>query len=394
MNNFSIKLKKGKELSLIRKHPWVFSGAISQIPKGLTDGMIVDILAYNDQYLGTGHYQGGGSIAVRIISFEQQIIDQKFWNQKIANAKRYRSYLNLPSESTNAYRLIHGEGDGIPGLIVDIYHDIAVIQSHSIGVHKDADKIANAIMENFESKLNTVYLRCRDTLPEQYSLTVVDTFIKGDKEETIVKENDINFKINVVTGQKTGFFLDQRENRALVGHFAKGKSLLNCFCYTGGFSLYALAAGATLVESVDISQKAVDLMDENVALNQYTERHYSHCANVIQYLGNDELTQYDIVVVDPPAFAKSLHKRHNAVQAYKRLNALAMKKVKSGGFLFTFSCSQVVGTQLFYDTIVAAGIEANKSIRVVQSLSQGPDHPIQLFHPEGHYLKGLLLYIE
>jgi 23S rRNA (cytosine1962-C5)-methyltransferase len=394
MSTFSLKLKKGKELSLVRKHPWVFSGAIQQLPKGLGDGDIVDVYSYDQKYLGTGHYQGGGSISVRIVSFEQKDIDQSFWNQKIANAKKYRSCLNLPSDKTNTYRLLHGEGDGVPGLIIDIYNDIAVIQSHSIGVHKDADKIAKALIENFGSLINTIYLRCKDTLPEQYSLTVMDTFLLGEKEETIVSENNIQFKINVITGQKTGFFLDQRENRALLGKYAKNKTVLNCFCYTGGFSLYALAEGASVVDSVDISQKAVDLMDENVALNKHSEKHNSHCANVMQYLTNDDLPQYDIVVVDPPAFAKSLHKRHNAVQAYKRLNALAMKKVKSGGFLLTFSCSQVVGTQLFYDTIVAAGIEANKSVRVVQSLSQGPDHPIQLFHPEGHYLKGLVLYIE
>lgn len=394
MSNIAIILKKGKELSLLRKHPWVFSGAIQHLPKGLKDGAIVDVVAVDQQYLGTGHYQGGGSISVRIISFEQRAIDQQFWNDKISNAKKYRTALGIPSASTNTYRLIHGEGDGVPGLIIDIYNDIAVIQSHSIGVHMDASKIAQAISANFQDQIKSIYLRCKDTLPEQYGLTVSDTFLAGDQEETLVLENNIQFKINVITGQKTGFFLDQRENRALVGLYSCDKTVLNCFCYTGGFSLYALAAGAASVDSVDISQKAVDLMDENVNINGHTDRHHSHCANVMHFLGDDSLPQYDVVIVDPPAFAKSLHKRHNAVQAYKRLNALAMKKVKPGGFLFTFSCSQVVGTQLFYDTIVAAGIEAHKKVRVVQSMSQGPDHPIELFHPEGHYLKGLLLYIE
>jgi 23S rRNA (cytosine1962-C5)-methyltransferase len=328
------------------------------------------------------------------LSFTKQDINQLFWNAKISNAKIYRSNLGLPSDNTDTYRLIHGEGDGVPGLIVDIYNNVAVIQTHSIGVHKAAVQIAEAISQNYEKQIDTIYLRCKDTLPEQYGLTVSDDFLMGDKEETIVKENNILFKINVITGQKTGFFLDQRENRAMVGRYAKDKSVLNCFCYTGGFSLYALAAGASLVDSVDISQKAVDLMDENITLNNHTTNHRSHCANVMQYLANEEVPLYDIVIVDPPAFAKSLHKRHNAVQAYKRLNVMAMKKVKSGGFLYTFSCSQVVGTQLFYDTIIAAGIESNKNIRVVQSLNQGPDHPIHLFHPEGHYLKGLVLYIE
>ncbi len=395
MTLVSLKLKKGKEISLQRRHPWVFSGAISFIPKDLSDGTIVNVLAYNDEFLGKGHYQGGGSISVRIISFEEQEIDQVFWNQIIKNAKQYRESLNLiDSVKTNTYRLIHGEGDGIPGLIVDIYNDIAVIQCHSIGVHKDNAFIGQAIRENFSAVINTIYVRSKDTLPEQYGATVSDGFSSGDKEETIVMENGVKFKINVITGQKTGFFLDQRENRLLLTSYSKNKSVLNCFCYTGGFSLYALIAGATSVDSVDISQKAMDLLEENLLINDFEGKHQSYCANVMHFLGDDTLPMYDIVIVDPPAFAKSIHKRHNAVQAYKRLNALAFKKVKPGGFLFTFSCSQVVGTQLFYDTIVAAGMDAGKKVRVVKSLSQGPDHPVNLFHPEGHYLKGLLLYVE
>jgi 23S rRNA (cytosine1962-C5)-methyltransferase len=394
MNIHQLKIKKGKELSLHRNHPWVFSGAITFLPENIEDGDLVEVLSYNQTFLGIGHYQGGGSIAVRILSFSKKTIDITFWQEKISNAFHYRRSLGLLDDDTNTYRLIHGEGDGIPGLIIDIYKNIAVIQCHSIGIYRAAGQISEALIASLGESLDTVYLRCKDTLPEQYSQNISDMFLKGYQESTIVKENNIHFKINVVTGQKTGFFLDQRENRDLVSRYAEGKTVLNCFCYTGGFSLYALVAGATEVVSVDISQKAVDLMDENIGINKFNGKHISHCANVMTYLNNEDIPQYDIVIVDPPAFAKSLHKRHNAVQAYKRLNALAFKKVKSGGFLFTFSCSQVVGTQLFYDTIVAAGIETGKNIRVVKSLSQGPDHPINLFHPEGHYLKGLLLYVE
>ena len=393
MSNNIIILKKGKEVSLLRKHPWVFSGAILNIPKNLKDGDIAEIHTFDHKYVATGHYQSGGSISVRILSFENDIIDQTFWNQKIENAIVYRSRINLPNAITNTYRLIHGEGDGLPGLIVDIYYNIAVIQCHSIGMYKDAQNISIAIRLGLPD-LDTIYLRSKDTLPDHFANHIEDRFIVGNADETEVLENNVKFKINVLTGQKTGFFLDQRENRLLVGQYSKGRSVLNCFCYTGGFSLLALQGEATVVDSVDISQKAIDLMDENINLNTFGGTHQSICDNVMQFLNDTELPSYDIVIVNPPAFAKSLHKRHNAVQAYKRLNALAMKKVKNGGLLFTFSCSQVVGTQLFYDTIVAAGIESGKSVRVVQSLSQGPDHPIQLFHPEGHYLKGLMLYVE
>ncbi len=394
MQYFVVQLKKGKEVSLLRKHPWVFSGAIHSLPKGLKYGDIVEVCAADKSYLGRGHYQGGGSIAIRILTFDQEVIDAAFWNDKIANAKKYRLALGLPSSTTNTYRLIHGEGDGIPGLIIDIYNNIAVIQCHTIGILKDAQNIANAIKSNFPNDVDTIYMRSKDTMPDQGSTSEADKFIMGNSEETVVKEYDIKFKINVVTGQKTGFFLDQRENRNMVAMYAKNKKVLNCFCYTGGFSLYALAGGATQVVSVDISQKAVDLMDENVLLNNFADRHTSHCANVMHFLTDKTLPEYDVVIVDPPAFAKSHHKRHNAVQAYKRLNVLALQKVSNGGLLFTFSCSQVVNTQLFYDTIVAAGIEAGKKIRVLHSLSQGADHPINLFHPEGHYLKGLVLYVE
>lgn len=394
MQIIGVKLKKGKEISILRKHPWVFSGAIQSLPKSIRDGDVTSVYTYDGLYLGKGHFQSGASIAVRILTFEQQEIDQHFWNETILQAKTYRQNLHLPSSDTNAYRLIHGEGDGISGLIIDIYNDTAVMQCHTIGVHLAKKEICSALIQAFGSNISNIYVRCKDTLPLPYSESVENEYLLGSAQETQMQENGVKFQINFVEGQKTGFFLDQRHNRHHLASIAKDKKVLNCFCYTGGFSVYALKAGAALVDSADISQKAIDLLEENLLINNITKHHTSYCVNVMQFLADEKLTQYDIVVVDPPAFAKSIQKRHNAVQAYKRLNALALKKVKPGGFLFTFSCSQVVGNQLFYDTIVAAGIEAGIQARVVQSLSQGPDHPINLFHPEGHYLKGLLLYIE
>ncbi|MFZ1454562.1 MAG: class I SAM-dependent rRNA methyltransferase [Saprospiraceae bacterium] len=389
-----ITLKKGKEISVLRKHPWVFSGAISTVDNGVKDGTIVEIVSWDKSFLAMGHYQSVSSIAVRIISFEPTPIDLNFWKLKISAAIQYRKAVSLPNQKTNCYRLIHGEGDGLPGLIIDIYHDIAVIQCHSAGMYLAAQDIASSISACMPEQIRHIYLRAKDTLPDSLKTDINDHFILGNKNETTVKENGVNFKVNVESGQKTGFFLDQRENRSLVGSVSEGKSVLNCFCYTGGFSLFALMGGAQQVDSIDISQKAVDLMEENVLLNQFAGKHNSYCENVMTYLTTPNNVEYDIVIVDPPAFAKSLHKRHNAVQAYKRLNSLALKKVKPGGMLFTFSCSQVVGTQLFYDTIVAAGMESGRNIRVAKSLSQGPDHPIGLFHPEGHYLKGLQLFVD
>jgi 23S rRNA (cytosine1962-C5)-methyltransferase len=394
MHNHTIILKKGKAISISRFHPWVFSGAIYSDTRKIKDGDLVDIFSYEKTFLAKGHFQSGGSIAIRILSFAEIEIDLAFWVDKFRKAIQYRQVFDIPSPNTNAYRLIHGEGDGLPGLIIDIYNNIGVIQCHSIGMYLDAQLIGEALKQVLGDQLDTIFVRAKDTLPKTFAAGIEDRFLIGSQSTTTVTENQVLFDIDVITGQKTGFFLDQRENRALVGRFAKGKEILNCFCYTGGFSLLALQGGATHVDSVDISQKAVDLMEKNLALNPFAATHRSICADVLQFLSDKSLKQYDVVIVDPPAFAKSLHKRHNAVQAYKRLNALALQKVKPGGLLFTFSCSQVVGTQLFYDTIVAAGIESGKNIKVMQSLSQGPDHPINLYHPEGHYLKGLMLYVE
>jgi 23S rRNA (cytosine1962-C5)-methyltransferase len=393
MKSKIIRLKRGKEELLSRKHPWIFSGACQQPDKSIEDGDVVEVWTHGDLFLGTGHYQGGGSIAIRMISFERLTDMQHFWDNRIWEAIQYRAVLKLPSSHTQAYRLIHGEGDGLPGLVLDIYGTVGVIQCHSIGIHRSVPFIKEALLK-YLPHTDTLYVRCKDTLPEIYAGGVQDEFILGHTEDIKISENGIPFHIPIVEGQKTGFFLDQRDNRQLVGTYSKGKSVLNCFCYTGGFSLYALVNGATHVDSVDISARAIEGVDKNVGLINFNGTHQSHTANVMHYLASDDVQKYDIVIVDPPAFAKSLHKRHNAVQAYKRLNALALKKVKSGGLLFTFSCSQVVGTQLFHDTIVAAGLESGKRIRIMHQLSQGADHPVSLFHPEGHYLKGLCLYVE
>ena len=388
-----LKLLPGKEKSLERRHPWIFSGALKKQDNPPESGSLVTVTDHRGNFMARGHFQKDASIAVRVLSFEDIPIDSNFWRETIKKARALRDALDLTENTdTNAYRLVHGEGDGVPGLIIDIYNQTAVIQSHSDGILRSINDIANAITKVFGGLISTIYARPESTGGNTSDSD--DKFLLGSRIETVIKENGIFFKINVVTGQKTGFFLDQRENRSLAGKLSKGKTVLNCFCYSGGFSMYALAYQAARVDSVDISQKAMELLDENLELNHFKENYQNFTANVLKFLDNPEVDAYDIVIVDPPAFAKSLHKRHNAVQAYKRLNLLALKKVKPGGFMFTFSCSQVVGVQLFHDTIMAACIESNRNVRIVRQLSQGPDHPVNIYHPEGHYLKGLLLYIE
>jgi 23S rRNA (cytosine1962-C5)-methyltransferase len=390
-----VQIKRGKEGSLLRKHPWVFSGAIHKVSDDLQTGQVVDVITSDGTLLGKGHYQPGGSIVVRMLTFDDRPVDQPFWTSLLHKAYECRLKLGIIQEGiTNAFRLIHGEGDNLPGLIIDVYDTIAVIQCHSTGMYVQRNMIARALAEVLPVPNLTIYCKAQDTLPSLPGYTWTDGFLQGNEQEVIILENGNRFLVNVVEGQKTGFFLDQRENRLLLSRYTKGKTVLNTFCYTGGFSVYALNGGASRVDSVDISGKAMALTDENIRLNPADGMHTSHVDNVIPYLQNQKGDEYDIVIVDPPAFAKSMAKRHNAVQAYKRLNAAALSKVKSGGLLFTFSCSQVVTTQLFYDTIVAAGLEAGRSARVIQHLSQGGDHPVNLFHPEGHYLKGLLLYVD
>lgn len=389
-----IILKKRKEASVLRFHPWIFSGAIYEKPSSIKDGEVVEVYDAKDNYLATGHFQRG-SIMVRICSFEKTDLAQDFWNNKIQKAYQLRQSLSLSSRDTNCYRLIHGEGDGLPGLIIDIYATTAVIQCHSIGMYYERTKIAQAIQQVYGDTILSIYNKSAAALPPDFGKTTQDDYLLGNGAEGTVSEYGHRFAVNWESGQKTGFFLDQRENRKLLAHYAKDKKILNAFCYSGGFSIYALQAGARLVHSVDISQKAIDLTNINVTLNEgFKGQHEAFTADVMQFIKNENSTNYDLMIVDPPAFAKSIKKRHNAVQGYKRLNSLALQKIAANGILFTFSCSQVVDERLFYNTIVSAAIEAGRKVRVLHRLSQPADHPVGLFHPEGSYLKGLVLFVE
>jgi 23S rRNA (cytosine1962-C5)-methyltransferase len=389
-------IKKGREEAILRRHPWVFSGAIHKIIGSPEDGDIVKIYNREDQYLGTGHYHQG-SITVRIFDFTNQDIDEQFWYQKVWGAWKLRLDLGIAhAKQTNCFRWIHGEGDDLPGLIVDYYDGVVVFQAHSIGMHKNRMQIAQAIQNILGEKCKGVYDKSAGSLPPNYAKTIQETWLLGMNQNSAaqVMENHLLFEVNWETGQKTGFFLDQRTNRNLMFHYAKGKKVLNAFCYSGGFSVYALAAGAEKVVSIDVSAKAMDLTDRNVALNfPETTRHLSVTSDVLKFLPQDS-ESFDLIILDPPAFAKSMDKRHQAVQAYKRLNIEGLKKLNAGGILFTFSCSQVVDKNLFYHTITAAAIEAGRKVRVLEHLSQPGDHPVNMFHPEGSYLKGLLLYVE
>ncbi len=388
-----IILNKKKLAAVKRFHPWIFSGAIFKKERALEDGEIVEVCAPNGDTLGIGYYQDS-TIAVRILTFQKRKIDQSFWKEILQSAYNLRSQLDLTdNNSTNAYRLIHAEGDRVPGLVIDIYNDVAVIQCHSIGIHQRISVIKNALIEVFGNKLAGVYDKSKGTLPKKYAENIENQYLWGNTENPTVTENGNAFFVNWEEGQKTGFFLDQRENRQLLTKYIKGKSLLNTFCYSGGFSIYALKAGASLVHSVDISKKAIEWTNENVALNPSEGEHEAFAEDVLKFLKEGDKL-YDIVIVDPPAYAKSQKARHNAVQGYKRLNAEAMKRVKSGGLIFTFSCSQVVGQALFENTIMAAAIEHGKKVRILHRLTQPADHPVNIFHPEGSYLKGLVIQIE
>ncbi|QYH39073.1 class I SAM-dependent rRNA methyltransferase [Algoriphagus sp. NBT04N3] len=393
MNYPKIILKKGKEISLIRKHHWVFSGAIAQMDSDLESGQLVAVYSSRNTFLGIGHFSHG-SIMVRIISFEEEQIDLSFWKKRIQSAYELRKALELINNpETNVYRLIHGEGDLLPGLIVDFYNGTAVIQAHHVGMHAHIREIAEAIQEVYGKDIQGIYDKSSETLPKNLGISS-NEWVWGQASTDLVKEYGAAYKIDWEKGQKTGFFIDQRENRKLLASYSKGKKVLNTFCYSGGFSVLALLEGANEVHSVDISPKAIELTEENISLNpQIQGSHESKVADVVKYIreiGDD----YDLIVLDPPAFAKNIKARHNAVQAYKRLNAEALKKIKSGGILFTFSCSQVVDKILFANTITAAAMETGRKVKVLHHLSQPADHPINIYHPETEYLKGLVLYVE
>lgn len=381
-------LKKGKEKSIQRRHPWVFSGAVYGVTQELSDGDLVDVVDSQNQHLGTGYFSDKGSIVVRLLTFGKEVFTENFWNEKLQSAWDLRlKLLNL--DETNAFRVIHGEGDGIPGLIIDYYNKNWVIQAHSTGIFLQIEQISEAIKSNFPDYCETIYCKSSGTLPN----TGTDYFLLGTNSETIARENNILFSVNWVEGQKTGFFLDQRDNRKLLGGFSKGKKVLNTFCYTGGFSIYAMQAQAELVTSVDISQKAVDLAASNMELNFPNTNHKAVADDVFNFMKENHQI-YDVIVLDPPAFAKSIKSKHTATQAYKRLNIAGLKALAPKGILFTFSCSQVIDDVLFYNTVAAAAIETGRNIRVLHKLGQGPDHPTNIYHPEGHYLKGLVLYVE
>jgi 23S rRNA (cytosine1962-C5)-methyltransferase len=386
-------LKKGKEYSIQRFHPWIFSGAIQKSEGSLNDGCWVEVVDFKNNTLGFGHYQNG-SIAIRMLSFDKMPPTENFWQQKLNHAFKLREISNLPSEGTNSFRLVHGEGDGLPGLIVDFYDGVAIVQAHSVGMHLDRSHVADGLKKCLGDKLNSVYYKSQSTLPGKKRDERDDEYLFGmSAVPHVIRENGNKFLVDWEGGQKTGFFLDQRDNRKLVGELSKGKKVLNTFCYTGGFSIYALMAGADLVHSVDSSEKAIALTRKNIELNGFdSNTHQCFAIDTFDFLKENK-NQYDVIILDPPAFAKHRDARHQAVKGYQRLNAEAMRVIKPGGILFTFSCSQVVDKQLFYDTLVSAAIQSGRNVKVLYHLSQPADHPVSMFHPEGEYLKGLVLAV-
>ena len=388
-----IILKKGKEESLKRFHPWVFSGAIQAIEEGIEEGATVCLVNRNGDFIAVGHYQEG-SIAVRVLTFEDREIDDDFWHSRISSALKMRQSIGIAdSPSNNTYRLVHGEGDNLPGLIIDVYGDTAVMQAHSIGMHKVRKEIAKALVDVMESRISNVYYKSETTLPFM-DATDMNGFIYGGSDNNVALENGLKFRVDWLKGQKTGFFVDQRENRSLLEKYAAGKRVLNMFCYTGGFSFYAMRGGAQLVHSVDSSAKAIDLTRENVSLNfPGDQRHEAFCEDAFKYLEKAG-DNYNLIILDPPAFAKHRGALHNALKGYTRLNQKAFEKIERGGILFTFSCSQVVTKDHFRNAVFTAAALAKRNVRILHQLHQPADHPINIYHPEGEYLKGLVLYVE
>lgn len=386
-------LKKGRDISLQRFHPWVFSGAIHKMDDSISDGQWVSVVNATGKILGHGHYQNG-SIAIRMLSFGSDVPTANIYAEKISAAYTLRHRAGLISNETNAFRLIHGEGDGLPGLIIDYYDGVAVVQAHSIGMDKDRLLIAESLKNVLQEKLTSVYYKSKSTLPGKARDDQQDAYLSGmSGVPHVILEHGNKFFVDWEEGQKTGFFLDQRENRKLLGEFSAGKKVLNTFCYTGGFSVYSLKAGAKFVHSVDASEKAIDLTRKNLELNGFdSNTHACYAEDTFEFL-KDKKDVYDLIILDPPAFAKHRDARHQAMKGYQRLNSEAMKAIKSGGIIFTFSCSQVVDRQLFYDTVSSAAILAGREVKVLHQLTQPPDHPVSMFHPEGEYLKGLVLYV-
>lgn len=390
----AIKLKPRKEESILRHHPWVFSGAIASLPSDVEEGELVQVLSADGRILGVGHYQIG-SIAVRILNFGDESLPDDFFRQRLLSAFRLRRSLGLMRPDNDCYRLVHGEGDFLPGLVIDVYGDTAVVQAHSPGMHFERMKIAQALTELPEAKVRNVYYKSETTLPYKAQLDPQNDYLIGKFDGNVAVENGLRFNIDWLRGQKTGFFVDQRENRALLERFAKGRDVLNMFCYTGGFSVYAMRGGAAKVDSVDSSAKAAALTDANIELNFPGDpRHKTHAVDAFKFLADMEKDAYDLIILDPPAFAKHRSALKNGLIGYRKLNAKAFEKIKSGGILFTFSCSQVVTREMFRLAVFTAAAQSGRKVRILYQLTQPADHPVDISHPEGEYLKGLVLYVE
>ena len=389
-----IKLKKGKEESLLRRHPWVFSGAVASLPEDIEEGENVRVIGHSGDLIGVGHFQIG-SITVRMLSFADEAIDADFYGRRLGNALKLRKALGLIRDDNDCYRLVHGEGDFLPGLVIDVYGDTAVLQSHSPGMHKDRHVIADMLVALPDARIRNVYYKSETTLPYMAMLDPQNGYLIGKYDGSVARENGLLFNIDWLKGQKTGFFLDQRDNRALLQHYAAGRDVLNMFCYTGGFSVYALRGGANRVVSVDSSSKAIALTDANVALNfDDVSRHQSVSTDAFKYLSDMKKDEFDLIVLDPPAFAKHKKALRNGLMGYRRLNAKAFEKIRSHGILFTFSCSQVVTREQFRLAVFTAAVQSGRKVRILHQLTQPADHPVDIAHPEGEYLKGLLLYVE
>ena len=397
-----VRLRKGKEESLKRFHPWVFSGAIASIDEGITEGEVVRVVTNSGDFIAVGHYQEG-SIAVRVLTFSDVQIDDEFWHSRLASALKMRQAIGIADNpDNNTYRLVHGEGDNLPGLIIDLYGKTAVMQAHSIGMHLCRKAVARALKDVMESRISHIYYKSETTLPFM-TANDMNCFLVGGSDDNIALENGLKFRVDWLKGQKTGFFVDQRENRSLLEKFSKGKRVLNMFCYTGGFSFYAMRGGAELVHSVDSSAKAIELTKQNVELNFPNDpRHEAFCEDAFKFLEGIQCStfnvqrsmSYDLIILDPPAFAKHRGALHNALKGYTRLNQKAFEKIEKGGILFTFSCSQVVTKDHFRNAVFTAAALAKRKVRILHQLHQPADHPINIYHPEGEYLKGLVLYVE
>lgn len=393
MSNISIFLKKGKEESLLRFHPWIFSGAIQRIENTPQEGDIADVYTSEGKFIARGHWQIG-SIAVRILTFEQEDINEEFWVKRIQTAFNVRKSIGLVTADNNTYRLVHGEGDNLPGLIIDMYNHNAVMQAHSVGMHMNRYDISKALSRVMGDSLKSVYYKSDTTLPFKAGLGQENGFILGSSDDNVSLENGLKFHIDWLKGQKTGFFVDQRDNRSLVEQYSNGKNVLNMFCYTGGFSVYAMRGGANIVHSVDSSAKAVDLVNANIGLNfPGDDRHEAYAEDAFKFLDR-MTTPYDLIILDPPAFAKHKDALKNALRGYTKLNARAIEKIQPGGILFTFSCSQAVSKEQFRTAVFTAAAQCKRSVKILHQLHQPSDHPINIYHPEGEYLKGLVLYVE